>query len=246
MKKINANLENLAASSELLNDPIILVDSSGIIHYMSSALAKWLNVEAKEFSRKSIFSQDIPYFLSIYHKFTTQINKQHQNIIETKDQKVFLETYRNDDESIALFVTKTPIYDQENNFLFLHLRFKQFTIARVANLAYKFYGIKGFPIKVSDFEKYALTRIQSMVLYMYARNYSYTEVSNLLTRFGYQISPSAVNKQLDKLKKIFGVNNNELLRDMSLKLGYDVAIPAEFIPEGSHDITGDIFELWVC
>lgn len=159
---------------------------------------------------------------------------------------MFLESSRSEDSATALFVTKTPILDNENNFLFLHVRFKHFTIARVANLAYKFYGVKGFPTRAKDFEKYELTRMQSLVLYMYARNYSYTEVADLLTRFGFKISPSAVNKQLNNLKRIFGVSGHEQLKDMSLKLGYDVAIPAEFIPEGSHDITGDIFELWVC
>lgn len=33
---------------------------------------------------------------------------------------------------------------------------------------------------------------------------------------------------------------------MSLKLGYDVAVPVEFLPEGVHDITEDVFDLWIC
>lgn len=71
-------------------------------------------------------------------------------------------------------------------------------------------------------------------------------VSIWLSRFGYKVSPTAVNKHLHNLKNIFGVDSNEALRDMSLKLGYDVAIPAGFIPLGSWNISDDVFDLWLC
>lgn len=239
-------LESLKITSDCLNDPIIILDIFGDIKYTSKSLYKWLGVTNLELVDKNIFEPDLPRFIALYHKCQSEIKIQHAELTKLKERKVFLESSRYEDSATALFVTKTPILDNENNFLFLHIRFKQFTVARVANLAYKFYGVKGFPTRAKDFEKYELTRMQSLVLYMYARNYSYTEVADLLTRFGFKISPSAVNKQLNNLKKIFGVSGHEQLKDMSLKLGYDVAIPAEFIPEGSHDITGDIFELWVC
>ena len=133
----------------------------------------------------------------------------------------------------------------EGNFLCLHIQFKPFTIARLANLGMKFHGVKYSSLD-NELKEISLTRVQQMVIYLYARNYSYTEVATWITRFGQKISPTAVNKQLAKLKTIFNVPDNEGLKDMSLKLGYDIAVPAEFLPTGCHDITEDVFDLWVC
>lgn len=127
----------------------------------------------------------------------------------------------------------------------MHIHFKPFTIARLASLGAKFHGVQ-YSTLATGLKEVPLTRIQQMIIYLYARNYSYTEVSTWITRFGHKISPSAVNKQLAKLKVLFDVPDNEGLKDMSLKLGYDIAVPAEFLPVGIHDITEDVFNLWIC
>lgn len=49
-----------------------------------------------------------------------------------------------------------------------------------------------------------------------------------------------------KLKNVFNINGSDELKNISFKYGYDVAIPAEFISERIHDITEDVFDLWIC
>lgn len=183
----------------------------------------------------------LPTNVNIEHIIST-----HDEIIRTNQRRIYLEIHKNNNIVDAYISHKTPIYDTENNFLCLHIQYKPFTVARLANLGAKFHHVNGYPLNRTEFAKYELTRIQQMVIYLYARNYSYTEVSTWLARFGISISPAMVNKQLLKLKNIFNVSDNEQLKDMSLKLGYDVAVPVEFLPEGVHDITEDVFDLWIC
>lgn len=238
-------LKSIAIANNSLNIPSLILDDKNTILYISQALIKWLDIKYALIN-KNLITDKLPKFLGLYNKFADKMQIQHTQLIENEKTRTFLETFRDKDEIITLYTTKTPIFDKDGNFIVMHVQFKRFTVARVANLGFKFYGVGNFPIKAEDFENDNLTRPQKMVLYLYARNYSYTEVSTLMSRFGYPISPTMVNKHLNQLKQIFDVRTNEMLRDISLRIGYDVAIPAEFIPEGSHDITGDIFELWVC
>lgn len=248
---VSVTKEDYLSSLKLINDslsiPSIVIDSDNNIKYASTALIKSLGIKShNSLADKNILDNKMPKYLALYKKFPNEIIAQHKKIITEELPKVYLETYRYNDETVTLFATKTPIFDSENNFIFMHIVYKQFTVARIANLAHKFYGMGNFPTESKDFDKIKLTRMEGMVLYLYARNYSYTEVSTLLSSIGHKISPTMVNKHLYNLKTIFDVKTNDQLKDVSLKIGYDVAIPAEFMPEGSHDITGDIFELWVC
>jgi hypothetical protein len=245
---INSNLEEYIKSIELTSNGLgiccLVVDKNNRILFASNnfCLATELAVETLcgEVVTKIVISK-----LARYHLFVNQIKKQHREIIANNQRRIFLEINANENLVDATVTHKTPVYDQEGNFLCLHIQFKPFTIARLANLGAKFHGVQ-YSTLATGLKEVPLSRIQQMIIYLYARNYSYTEVSTWITHFGHKISPSAVNKQLAKLKQLFNVTDNEGLKDMSLKLGYDIAVPAEFLPVGIHDITEDVFDLWIC
>lgn len=231
--------------SDSLGMPCLLLDEHNRIIYANNVFCAANNVSRDEILSHEITKIPAPRF-AIYAQFAKQIKQKHAEIITTNQKRIYLEVAKHADSLTATIVYKTPIFNLDNNFIGLHLQYKPFTIARLANLATKFYGFSGYPLNKDELQSYKLSQMQQMVIYLYARNYSYTEVSSWISRFGFTISPSGVNKQLDKLKKLLNVPDNQTLKDMSLKLGYDFAIPANFLPEGSHDITQDVFDLWIC
>lgn len=189
-------------------------------------------------------TQAIPS-LETYKNIATLLSTQNKVVRETGQKRIYMDVINHNLTADLFVVHKMPIFDAKHNFLCIHAQIRQYSFARLFNIASKMYDIKGFPICKEDFMHIELTRPQQMVLYLYVRNYSYKEVSIWLNRLGHNISAAMVNKTLDQLKTIFNVRDKEALRDISLKLGYDTALPAGFIRDGSYDITDDVFDLWV-
>lgn len=244
------NLDSYITSFQIMADSIgyvgYLVDINNKIIAVSAGFKQWFKFSNEnKVLNKTIHEQSIPN-LQQYKKFADILHKQYEQLRNTKTKHIYLEVFNNEETADITISHKTPIFDKNGKFLCTNIQIRPFVIARLANLGAKFFKVKGFPTKDCELRSIKLTRIQQMVLYVYARNYSYKEVSIWLTHFGHKISPTMVNKHLDKLKTLLGAPDKESLRDMSLKLGYDVALPAEFVPEGSHDITDDVFDLWVC
>ena len=245
---VNVNLQQYINSIEIIGKSLgmqcLVLDNENKILYASENFCKVVGIKKEDLIGKIVTQFAIPK-LARYSQFADQVTQQHQEIIANNQRRIFLEINTTENQAEATISHKTPIYDADGNFLCLHIQFKPFTIARLANLGVKFHGVKYSNLE-EGLKEIALSRVQQMVIYLYARNYSYTEVATWITRFGHKISPTAVNKQLAKLKILFNVPDNEGLKDMSLKLGYDIAVPAEFLPTGVHDITEDVFDLWIC
>lgn len=245
---VTADVQQYIHCTDLTNKALgiqcILLDAKNNILYASENFCAVTGMQASELCGKIITKIVIPK-LARYHLFAKQVTKQHREIISKNHRRIFLEINTNENLAEATVSHKTPVYDSDGNFLCLHIQFKPFTIARLASLGAKFHGVN-YSTLSDGLKEITLSRVQQMIIYLYARNYSYTEVSTWITRFSHKISPTAVNKQLAKLKVLFNVPDNEGLKDMSLKLGYDIAVPAEFLPAGIHDITEDVFDLWIC
>lgn len=244
--KVNTQqyIDSITIMCQSLGMQCIILDAENKILYASEAFCNEVGIKSQKLVGKIITHFAMPK-LARYSLFKDQVTQQHHEIITKNQRRIFLEINTTETQAEATISHKTPVYDTEGNFLCLHIQFKPFTIARLANLGVKFHGVK-YSTLADELKEIPLSRVQQMIIYLYARNYSYTEVSTWITRFGHKISPTAVNKQLAKLKTIFNAIDNEALRDMSLKLGYDIAVPAEFLPTGVHDITEDVFDLWIC
>lgn len=247
-KKISTNRKEYIDSCGLLSNSLayafVILDELNRILFVNEAFNQLLKLEKPPKIGEN-FIKKIPGIFK--ESSIEQLIRTHAEIIKTNQRRIYLEVRKNENIVDAYIVHKTPVFDLDNNFLCLHLQYKPFTVARLANLGAKFHKLEGYyPLNRNDFAQATITRVQQMIIYLYVRNYSYTEIADWMTRFGHKISPTAVNKQLLKLKGIFNVTTSDALKDVSFKYGYDVAVPAEFLPEGSHDITHDVFDLWIC
>lgn len=257
----NSQSFNLLPCSNTLNDFInavkivsnsiggvdYVLDSTQRIAMVSNGFCEYFSIpNPNDLVYRRLEELELPFFYA-YKRFKLVVEEQYLAIKSERMPRIYLEVFGNSEGKKTLFSTrKTPIFSTKDEFIGIHVQMRLFSVARLANLGSRLFNIKGFPTNRSDFKIASLTRKQQMVLYLYARNYSYTEVSTWLSALGHKMSPSRVNEHLENLKKALNAPSKDSLRDMSLKLGYDVAVPAEFLPEGIHDITDDVFDLWIC
>jgi hypothetical protein len=222
-----------------------LQDQNDIIIAISDGFKQKFDISDEEQIINHTFeTQAIPSLVT-YKNIATLLSAQNKLVRESGQKRIYMDIINSNLTADVFVVHKMPIFDEKGEFLCIHAQIRQYSFARLFNIASKIYDIKGFPTKKEDFTHIELTHTQQMVLYLYVRNYSYKEVSIWLHCFGYKVSAAMVNKTLDQLKTIFNVRDKEALRDTSLKLGYDTALPAGFIRDGSYDITDDVFDLWV-
>lgn len=222
-----------------------LQDEKDIIIATSNRFRQKFEISDEEYIINHTFETQAIPSLETYKNIAALLSAQNKLVRESGQKRIYMDVINSNLTADLFVVNKMPIFDAEHNFLCIHAQIRQYSFARLFNIASKIYDIKGFPVRKEDFIHVELTRTQQMVLYLYVRNYSYKEVSIWLHSFGHKISAAMVNKTLDQLKTIFNVRDKEALRDISLKLGYDTALPAGFIRDGSYDITDDVFDLWV-
>jgi hypothetical protein len=222
-----------------------LLDKNDVIIAISNEFKKKFEINDNEqIIHHKFETQNIPS-LTAYKNIIDLLSAQNKLVRESMQKRIYMDVINSDITADLFIVHKIPIFDAEHNFLCIHAQIRPYSFARLANIGAMVHGIKGFPTRKEDFMHIELTHTQQMVLYLYVRNYSYKEVSIWLHCFGFKVSAAMVNKTLAQLKTLFNVRDKEALRDMSQKLGYDTALPAGFIRDGSYDVTDDIFDLWV-
>lgn len=195
---INSTAQEYVTSCQLISDNLGTMDLILDINHQVVFASKMLNLQfsiKEEISGKhlSIFIEQIfpANAVNIEELVTT-----HQQIISENQRRIYLEIHKQDNNTIEAYISyKTPIFDKSNNFLGLHIQYKPFTVARLANLGAKFHKVEGYyPLKRNEFANIELTRVQQQIIYLYVRNYSYTEIADWMNRLGHRISPAAVNK----------------------------------------------------
>ena len=222
-----------------------LLDENDMIIAISNEFKKKFEIsDDSQIIHHKLENQNIPS-LEAYKNIAELLCAQNKLVRESHQKRIYMDVINSAITADLFIVHKMPIFDFEHNFLCIHAQIRPYSFARLFNIGAMIHGIKGFPTRKEDFMHIELTHTQQMVLYLYIRNYSYKEVSIWLHCFGFKISAAMVNKTLDQLKTIFNARDKEALRDMSQKLGYDTALPAGFIRDGSYDVTDDIFDLWV-
>ena len=145
----------------------------------------------------------------------------------------------------GLVVGLSPLYSRNHEFLGWHVRMRQLSLARLARLMFHVLALKLVPEKINlPFNELHLTQKQHMILFLYARNYSNSEIAGLMTLLQQPLSVPRINEHLANLKVLLEAQTSEQLRDRALKLGFDVTIPGAFLPDGVYDITQDTIHLW--
>lgn len=105
------------------------------------------------------------------------------------------------------------------------------------------YNINGLNLNVEnndeieeEISNYNLTERQHMVLYLYLHRYSYTQIAELLTLFGFKISPERVNDHLASLKTIFLAKSKNDLITKAIAMKYHLMVPRKLLKFGIYKI----------
>ncbi len=140
-------------------------------------------------------------------------------------------------------IRKRPIINPATgNFLGIMGISRPYCLPNVLQLIYRINGVDyGMLNKAKDKTLcYELTERQHMVLFLYLNKYSNTEIADILTTLGYQISKTRVNDHLENLKYIFHVRSKEQLIEKAISHNYHVYFPRKLLKVGSYAIDDDI------
>jgi|GEM_PF-1553129 len=118
---------------------------------------------------------------------------------------------------------------------------RPFGLPRLEDLIHYSNGVNSYSKPMTANHK--LTVKQRMVLFLFLRNYSYSETSNWMGAFGYKISSSRVSEHLTALKNILGAKDSVELRELAIQYGYHSEMPAGFLPNGSYCIENYLTEI---
>lgn len=169
------------------------------------------------------------YFRSQTASFEAAI-EQDEEVKSLRKEKFFIYVDRFD--QIGL-IRKSPIINPfTNNVVGIIGYIIPFILPNISQLLYRVNNIN-HPI-VNKRLNYEMTTKQHMVLFLAVHNFSYTEISKVMTKIGYSISPGRVNEHLESLKFIFRVKSKEELIRKGLALSYHLYIPRGFLKSGSY------------
>jgi len=137
-------------------------------------------------------------------------------------------------------VHKSPIVIT-GKILGIYTYMRPFGLPRLEDLIHYSNGVNSYSKPMTIDHK--LTAKQRMVLFLFLRNYSYSETSNWMGAFGYKISSSRVSEHLTALKNILGAKDSVELRELAIQYGYHSEMPAGFLPNGSYCIENYLTEI---
>ena len=176
-------------------------------------------------------------------KIVEQWHQQDLSIQHDKKFKTYIEILSCNGKNIIHTLYKTPIINPETgNLVGIKGLVTNLVMPHIIKTLFKIHGSKGLTTKIKNnrnplFE-YPLSDIQHKVLFLAINNYSYSEISILLSEFGYEVSSSRVNDYLEQLKLIFHVRNKTQLIEKAISLNLHCYLPNRlFTKEISIEIT---------
>jgi DNA-binding CsgD family transcriptional regulator len=170
----------------------------------------------------------------------TMYYNQDQAIKDSGKAKTYMliDTHKN-----IYLIRKRPIINPATgNFLGVMGIARPYSMPNVLQLIYRVNGVDyGMLNKAKDKTLcYELTERQHMVLFLYLNKYSNSEIADILTTLGYQISKTRVNDHLENLKYIFHVKTKDQLIEKAISYNYHVFFPRKLLKAGSYEIDDDI------
>ncbi len=192
---------------------------------------------------KSIFKQ---VGFEFFHTNESSLSALYRLVRSSKVKRVYLYIIGSAKQIQSYIVSHLPIMDTNGSCVGIHVKLNQYFLPRFIKLPFIVFNLNADADMVKPHLQVKLTQKQHMVLFLYMRNYSYTEVSAWLAAFGHKVSPTMVNRHLDNIKIALKVTSKQELKQKAFHLGYDQNMPQGFFKPGVYDITGNIFRLKVC
>jgi len=179
--------------------------------------------------------------LSFYEENHEELSRQNELVITNKRRHIFFEVFDERKFSRLYIVHRYPIIT-DGLVCGIYVYMRPFALQRYSDIVFCIFGKTDYCIKPlrSDFN---LTSKQLLVLFLYLRNYSYTEISSWLNAFGIQMSAGRVNEHLDNLKIAFDVKDRKALRQKTIDVGFPSVMPAGFLKQGSFLIDDYLIHL---
>lgn len=180
---------------------------------------------------KLLTETDLP-LLQFYQNNHEIISQQNLQVLSDKKHHIFFEIMDIDKFSHLYITHKYPIIvDDESIGIYVYMR--PFSLQRYSDLAFCSYAKKEYCIRPWT-GKYEPTSKQLLVLFLFLRNYSYTEISSWLSAFGMTMSSSRVNEHLENLKIQFDAKNKAELKKKATLAGFPSLMPRGFLKSGSY------------
>lgn len=170
--------------------------------------------------------------LQFYRDNQEIISQQNMQVLGGKQHQVFFEIIDIEKFSHLYIVHKYPII-VNNQSIGIYVYMRPFSLQRYSDLIFCTYGKKEYCIQPWT-SKYDLTPKQLLVLFLFLRNYSYTEISSWLSAFGMSMSSARVNEHLENLKTLFESKNKAELKRKATLAGFPSIMPKGFLKSGSY------------
>ncbi|AUR52491.1 helix-turn-helix transcriptional regulator [Aquella oligotrophica] len=241
----NLRINDYLAAFKLISDNLYSVayvcDSNYTILAVSQKfLDEFLIKSEKEVLGKPFYKCKVPS-LEWYSKNHAVLEKQFQEA--SRENKVYITLDILDYEQISkmYIVHKSPRILCGGITVF-HVYLRPFGLPRLEDIIYYTHELDLYSRPLNTV-KYKLTPKQRMVLFLFLRNYSYSEISGWMSAFGLQMSSARVTEHLTTLKNIFGAKNSNDLRTLAIQYGYHSEMPAGFLPNGAYCIENHLTEI---
>ena len=170
--------------------------------------------------------------LQFYQDNHEIISQQNLQVLSDKKQHIFFEIIDFDKFSHLYITHKYPIL-VDNESIGIYVSMRPFALQRYSDLAFCSYDKKEYCIRPWA-GKYELTPKQLLVLFLFLRNYSYTEISSWLSAFGIAMSSYRVNEHLENLKTLFDAKNKAELKRKATLAGFPSLMPRGFLKSGAY------------
>lgn len=246
-------LEQYVKAAKLLfssstRDMVVISNADLKVLALTYTMLDFLGIESanKIIDKKYEDITDIlPFNAQLIEKFA----EQNKEIINTKKDKVYLETVSSNGKSKIYLVYKRPIINPDtSNCVGIWVQFNKMYWPNIIKALFKLHGAKGLLIgkdsKANPLKTYPLSEMQHMILYLCLSNYSYSEIAVFMNEFGYKITPIRVNDYLEQLKLIFHVRTKAQLTEKAIGLNFHTFLPSGLFNHiDSIDITDQFAEI---
>ncbi len=179
--------------------------------------------------------------LKFYKNNSKNLIKQNQQILLSKHHSVFLEIHEEAKFNNLYIVNKYPLIINEQ-VLGIYIHMRPFSLQRHSDLVFCSFAKTEYCIKPLN-SIHKLTQKQLLVLFLFLRKYSYTDISLWLNVFGCAITPAGVNEHLDNIKIKFGAKNKKELLEKAILAGLPSIMPKGFSDAGSYLIDDYLIQL---
>lgn len=177
--------------------------------------------------------------------FLPKFEKQDLQIQKYCKCGIYLDVFPYPENMNIYVVYKKPIINPvTNNFVGIRGELTPMLFPHIAKLLFKVHGTKGLLLTQkcpkNAFKEYNLTEMQHIVLFLCISNYSYTEISLLVSQFVHEVTPIQVNGYLEELKLIFHVRTKNQLIEKAIGLNFHSYLPLHLFKPSTINVGSEV------